>query len=244
MDILYIVIPAYNEEANIRQVIREWYPVIEAHPGGGASRMVVIDDGSRDGTFEILKEEAEEHPMLTPVTRTNSGHGATVLYGYRYALEHHADYVFQTDSDGQTRPEEFEPFWKERENCQMVIGWRNARQDGFGRIVTTRVLRLVVTLCFHVRIRDANTPYRLMQAGALEEDLPLIPEDYFLSNVLLRVIFAKKKRKVKEIPITFRPRQGGKNSINMKRIFGIGVKALKEFRILNRRIDEAVRSYR
>ena len=166
MDILYIVIPAYNEEANIRQVIREWYPVIEAHPGGGASRMVVIDDGSRDGTFEILKEEAEEHPMLTPVTRTNSGHGATVLYGYRYALEHHADYVFQTDSDGQTRPEEFEPFWKERENCQMVIGWRNARQDGFGRIVTTRVLRLVVTLCFHVRIRDANTPYRLMQAGA------------------------------------------------------------------------------
>ena len=47
MDRLFIVIPAYNEEANIRQVIEDWYPVVEKHNGDGKSRLVIIDDGSR-----------------------------------------------------------------------------------------------------------------------------------------------------------------------------------------------------
>ena len=48
MDSLYIIIPAYNEEANIGKVLDEWYPVVEAHPGAGRSRLVVVNDGSRD----------------------------------------------------------------------------------------------------------------------------------------------------------------------------------------------------
>ena len=112
MDCLYIVIPAYNEEENIRRVLEDWYPVVERHGGGGASRMVVVDDGSRDGTRKILDEFAAEHPLLVPLTKENGGHGAAVLWGYRYAIQNGADYVFQTDSDGQTLPEEFEPFWE------------------------------------------------------------------------------------------------------------------------------------
>lgn len=45
MEILYIVIPAYNEETNIEQCINDWYPVVEKHNGGGYSRLVIIDDG-------------------------------------------------------------------------------------------------------------------------------------------------------------------------------------------------------
>ena len=48
MDKLYIVIPAYNEQDNIEQVINDWYPVIEKHNGNGQSRLIVIDDGSKD----------------------------------------------------------------------------------------------------------------------------------------------------------------------------------------------------
>ena len=124
MDVLYMVIPAYNEEANIRRVLEDWYPVLERHDGGGRSRLVVVDDGSRDGTRRILDEFAREHPLLIPLTRKNGGHGAAVLYGYRYAIAHGADYIFQTDSDGQTLPEEFEPFWERRSRYAMVIGDR------------------------------------------------------------------------------------------------------------------------
>lgn len=74
------------------------------------------------------------------LTKENEGHGATLLFGYRYAMEHGADYIFQTDSDGQTRPEEFPAFWKSRAAYDMIIGYRNKRQDGWMRILVTKVL--------------------------------------------------------------------------------------------------------
>lgn len=236
MEKLYIVIPAYNEEENIRDVIDDWYPIIEKYNGGGESRLVIINDGSKDHTYEIMCEYAKERPLFTPITKPNGGHGATVLYGYHYALEHGADYIFQTDSDGQTLPEEFGPFWEERAQHDMVIGWRNGRQDGGSRVFVTKILKLVIRLCFGVSITDANTPFRLMKAETMKKYIGLIPENFNLSNVILSVIYEKKGCDVKYLPITFRPRQGGVNSINMKRIFKIGKQALKDFREINRAI--------
>lgn len=233
-DKLFIIIPAYNEQDNIRQVLDDWYPVIESHNGNGESRLIIIDDGSKDDTYRIMKKYATDHPLFKPITKTNSGHGATVLYGYHYSLKHDADFVFQTDSDGQTLPSEFEQFWQQREAYDMIIGWRNNRQDGESRVFVTRVLRLVIRICFGVSVKDANTPFRLMKADTLRRYIDLIPKDFNLSNVILSVIYAKKGCRVKYLPITFRPRQGGINSINMKKIFKIGRQALKDFRQINR----------
>lgn len=235
-DSLYIVIPAYNEQDNIKQVVTDWYPVVQQY--GEGSKLVVIDDGSKDSTFSILKEMTSEMPQLVPLTKPNGGHGATVLYGYRYALSQGADYIFQTDSDGQTLPSEFAPFWNSKEKYDMVVGYRSHRKDGFSRIVVTRVLRLVVHLCFHVFVLDSNTPYRLMKADTLKECMKYVPEDFFLSNVALTAIYKKKGKKLHFIPITFRPRQGGVNSINLPRIFKIGVKSFSDFREINKRLSE------
>ncbi len=233
MDVLYIVIPAYNEEENIDKTINDWYPIIERHNGSGRSRLVIIDDGSKDRTFAKLQKAAETRSLLIPITKPNGGHGATVLYGYRYALENGADYIFQTDSDGQTLPEEFEPFWQVREEWDMVIGWRKGRQDGASRVFVTKTLKAVIKVCFGISVKDANTPYRLMKAVTMQQYLELIPEGFNLSNVLLTVIYHKKNCRVKYIPITFRPRQGGINSINIKKIIGIGKHALNDFLKLN-----------
>ena len=236
MDKLFIVIPAYNEEENIRQVIDDWYPVVEAHNGDGESRLVIIDDGSKDSTFKIMEEYAKERPLFCPITKPNGGHGATVLYGYHYALDHGADYIFQTDSDGQTLPSEFEAFWEQRSLYDMVIGWRKGREDGASRVFTTKVLKLVIKVCFGVTVTDANTPFRLMKASILQEQIKLVPKDFNLSNVIITVIYTKKGLGVKYMPITFRPRQGGVNSINLKKIFKIGKQALKDFREINKAI--------
>lgn len=235
-DVLYMIIPAYNESANIAQLVDDWYPVIEAHDGGGKSRMVIIDDGSKDDTFAILEKLAESRPLLKPITKPNSGHGATILHGYKYAISEGADYIFQTDSDGQTKASEFEDFWKRRRRYDMVIGWRRSREDGASRVFVTNVLRLVVRLVFGVKVRDANTPYRLMKRETLEKYISIIPDDYFLTNVVISVIFKKKNLAVRYLPITFRPRQGGVNSINIRKITGIGLQALKDFRTINRRL--------
>lgn len=239
MESLYIVIPAYNEEANIEHVIHDWYPVVERHAADGKSRLLVIDDGSRDGTYQILRRYCGRYPLLETVTKPNAGHGATVLYGYHYALDHGAEYIFQTDSDGQTLPEEFEPFWEQRRQYDFLIGRRWHRQDGKGRILVTRVLRLVIQLTFKVRTEDANTPYRLMHRDTLQEILQYVPEDFHLSNVLISVLYSKGPYRVKYLPITFRPRQGGVNSVNFRKIFRIGRQAWKEFRRIERSLEKS-----
>ena len=232
MEKLYIVIPAYNEQDNIEDVVKDWYPVVEKC--GADSRLVIIDDGSKDATYEKMQELAKNRPQFTPLHKENGGHGATILFGYRYAIEQGADYIFQTDSDGQTLPAEFDEFWNQREKYDMVIGHRKGRQDGFSRVVVTKVLKAVCLLCFHVSVQDANTPFRLMKAESLKKEIGLIPQDYNLSNVVVSVLFIKKGYKVKYLPITFRPRQGGVNSINIKKIIKIGQKAIKDFIQINK----------
>lgn len=236
MDKLYIVIPAYNEQDTIEQVIREWYPIVEN--AGRESRLVIVNDGSKDTTFQIMQECAKNRPQFIPLTKENSGHGATVLWAYKYALEEGADYIFQTDSDGQTLPEEFLPFWRERENYDMVIGHRRHRQDGISRYIVTKTLKYVIKVCFGVTVTDANTPFRLMKAETLKKNIDLIPENFNLSNVIISVIYAKKNLKVKYIPITFRPRQGGGNSINLRKISRIGIQAFSDFVKINKTLKK------
>ncbi|MBR4175494.1 MAG: glycosyltransferase family 2 protein [Lachnospiraceae bacterium] len=227
--ILYIVIPAYNEEKNIRRTVSEWYPIVARHSGNGQSRMLVIDDGSKDSTYEILKELAQDYRLLQPVTKKNGGHGDTLLMGYDMAIKAGADYVFQTDSDGQTDPMEFEPFWESLKDHDVVIGKRPVRGDGFIRKVIEKVVCVLLFCVFGVRVSDANAPYRLMKAEVLKKYLPRLPEHFNIPNIMLTTYFVKYKEKVKFINISFKPRQGGKNSINMKKIFAIGIKAVGDF---------------
>lgn len=239
MSKIYFVMPAYNEEENIGFTIGCWYRVVEElHAQGVDARLVVANDGSKDNTFSIMERLRAEHPLYEPLDKPNTGHGATVLYLYRYALVHGADYVFQTDSDGQTIPDEFWQMWRNRENYDFQIGHRTGRQDGFSRVLVTKTLRLVVWLMFREWVVDANTPFRLMRADKLQEVMRVIPEEYNLSNVAISAIATKWKYKIAWPRITFKPRQGGVNSINMKRIFRIGRKALGDFRNINKNIQE------
>ena len=137
--------------------------------------------------------------------------------------------MFQTDSDGQTLPSEFPIFWKNRRKCGLLIGSRVKRMDGLSRIFVTWVLQMVLLIIFRIPIRDANTPYRLMQCSELKKVLTKVPENFFLSNVLITVIYTKQNRGVHYYPITFLERQNGSNSINLKKILLIGSRAFFQF---------------
>ena len=239
MDKIYFVLPAYNEEANIEEVIAQWHPICEKiNAEGNEAHLIIANDGSKDKTFAIMQSLQSKYPLLEPLDKPNSGHGATVLYLYRYAIADKADYIFQTDSDGQTLPEEFWQMWNNRHNYDFQIGTRGGRQDGASRVFVTKTLRLVVWLMFHVWVKDANTPFRLLKVEKLKPILDVIPQDYNLANVAVSAIAVRWNYKIGWYPITFRPRQGGVNSINMKRIFGIGKKALGDFSQINRALKK------
>ncbi len=236
MSVLYIVIPAYNESANIKKTIEQWYPVVEKHNDEGRSRLVVINDGSKDNTYELLCTCAKDRPLLVPLTKPNGGHGPTLLYGYRYAIDQDADYIFQTDSDGQTDPAEFEQFWNQRGRYDAVIGNRTERGDGKSRKFVENVVCFLLGLIFGVKVPDANAPYRLMKADLVAQYIGKLPESFNIPNIMLTTFFVYYKEKVKFIPITFKPRQGGTNSINVKKIVKIGWQAVRDFRKLKKQM--------
>ena len=229
---IYFVLPAYNESENIEATIRQWYPVVEKV--GKECRLVIANDGSKDQTYNILVAVQNSFPQLVPIDKPNSGHGATVLFLYRYAIKHGADFIFQTDSDGQTNPEEFWQMFDNKDKYDFQIGHRIGRQDGASRIFVTKILRLVVWLMFHEWVVDANTPFRLMKSEKLKPIMDVIPHDFFLCNVAISAIAVKWKYKIQWYRITFKPRQGGVNSINLKKIIRIGWKALRDFYSINK----------
>ena len=233
MNSLYIIIPAYNEADNINNIIEEWYPVVEAHRGTGDSRLVIIDDGSKDDTYEIAKKAVQDKPLAQVFTKENGGHGSTIYYGYNYALEQNADYIFQTDSDGQTLAGEFEDFWNAREEADAIIGSRIDRADGAGRRIVSLFVRLTLLATFHVKAEDVNTPYRLMNHNALQDALKCIPDGYSLTNIALTGLLLK-NHTVKFLPITFRPRQAGTNSINIIKIAKLGFHAISELAAIDK----------
>ena len=240
---LYIVVPAYNESEYIATFIENWYPVVETY-GDSNSRLVIINDGSKDNTFAIASELKSSYPQLEVLDKPNGGHGDTVLYGYRYAIENGAQWVFQTDSDGQTLPNEFGPFWDARGEYPIVIGVRTKREDGNDRAFVERTLCRILRIVFGVKLDDANAPFRLMQSSILERYIQLLPPHYNLPNAVLTALFVREGERVAFKPITFRPRQGGVNSINIRRIVAIGWQAIGDFIAIRKNVISYERSSR
>lgn len=233
MDTLYIVMPAYNEEENIESVVRSWYPVLEGK--SESSRLVIADSGSRDRTHEILEQlRSGDFPQLEILHTDNQYHGPKVIALYKYAIANGADYIFQTDSDGQTDPEEFGAFWKARRKYAGIFGNRKVRGDGKDRAFVEKVVCALVLLYFGVKIPDANAPFRLMKVQTVAKYIDKMPEDYNLPNIMMTTYFAYYREPTAFRTISFKPRQAGVNSVNIPRIVKIGWNALGDFHKLKK----------
>ena len=222
MDILYIVMPAYNEETNIENVVNQWMQV-------GVNKMIIADSGSTDSTHEKLLNLQKTYPQLVILSNTEKQHGPKLMALYDYSIKNGADYIFQTDSDGQTNPQEFAAFWSLRNNYDIILGHRYKRDDGKIRAFVEGVVCFLVRIYFHVNIPDANAPFRLMKSKIIEKYLHRLPPDYNLPNIMLTVYFTYYKENITFRKITFKARQSGVNSINISKIITIGWNALFDF---------------
>ena len=225
---LYIIIPAYNEKENIVKCVVDWYAVIEQF-GNDESRLVIVDDGSKDNTLDLLQELKKKHKQLIVLKKENGGHGSAVLYGYNYAIDQKADWVFQTDSDGQTNPKEFGDFWAKRTKYDALIGIRTARKDGLLRKSIEKVVCIMLFLFFGIRIKDANAPFRLMKSSTIKKYIKKLPKNFNIPNIMMTTYFVYFNESLCFLPISFKAREKGKNSVNLYKIFQIGWRAIGDF---------------
>ncbi len=227
-EILYIVMPAYNEEMNIDNVVQSWYSILNGK--NEMSRIVIADSGSTDATHQKLEELQRKFPKLDILSGTGKFHGPKVIALYDYAIKNGADWIFQTDSDGQTDPNEFAAFWNIRNEYDGIFGERTVRGDGKSRAFVEKVVCFLLRLYFGVKVPDANAPFRLMRSSVVRKYLSRLDADYNLPNIMMTTYFAYYNEKLTFRKISFKPRQGGVNSINIPKIVRIGWKALGDFR--------------
>lgn len=235
---LIVVMPIYNEEANIRAVITEWISCLRRLEID--FQLVALDDGSSDRTHEILLElEALNRNTLCLLTKANSGHGITCRMGYDVAAVSQAEWVLQIDSDGQCEPKHFAEFWRRTEKCDCIFGLRTSRGDGAARVLTSAICRLASSIICGQDLRDPNVPYRLMRREVLQKALRFIPPSFNIHNVALTYVLKKRPGlRWDYVPIHFPDRAAGQNSLNILKVVTWGAEMLLELMRIRFHADE------
>ena len=206
---LIVVLPVYNEEGCIGEVVRSWRETLARL--GIRFGILVFNDGSTDGTARALEQFAGD-ARIEVIPKPNSGHGPTILQGYRRAAAQ-AEWVFQCDSDNEMSPEAFPRLWEKRERYDALLGARTGRSQSRGRALISEVSRLSVRLWFGPGVTDVNTPYRLVRARVLEEIARQIPADTFAPNVIISGALALAGLRIWNEPVEHRGRRTGRVSI-------------------------------
>ncbi len=228
---LWIIMPVYNEEEAIDFVVKEWTNVLDgmALP----YTLCILNDGSKDGTLGKLHQLATAHPRLHIIDKPNSGHGQTCIYGYQYALQQGADWIFQIDSDGQCDPQYFPTLIAHTEKHRCIYGVRRTRDDGTQRIIVSHFVTLFVFVATGQWLRDPNVPYRLIHADVMRTFVNEVPSDFHLANIYVTVRSNKASR-IKWVPIHFRDRMGGTASVKTFSFVKHGFKLFQQLKAAQR----------
>jgi glycosyltransferase involved in cell wall biosynthesis len=161
---LSVFFPAYNDSGTIASmVIRTVQTASKLTPD---FEIIIVDDGSGDGTADIADELARTYPQVRAVHHpTNRDYGAALQTGFRSATK---ELIFYTDGDAQYDPTELAELWSKIGGADLVNGYKISRADPLHRIVIGRVYHHIVSALFGLKLRDVDCDFRLMRRSIFE----------------------------------------------------------------------------
>ena len=242
---LSIVMPAYNEQDCIEKVVANWTDFLAKKFPGQPTTLIVINDGSKDRTGELLDVIKKTNPLLTVVHQKNGGHGNAVVNGYRKAVELGSEYVFQTDSDDQFITDDFDKLWAKRHESDFILGYRQVRHDASVRLFITKFLRNTISSVYGTYILDSNIPFRLIKGTFLRKLMDQLPNpEPFAPNIFLSVMAKKAGQKTFDIPITHKDRETGQVSIVKWNLWKVCIRSFKELLRFRMELNDKVKAIR
>ena len=216
---LAIVMPVYNEEGAIEQVVKKWVQLFRAEDID--FEFHIYNDGSKDQSGPLLDRLAKEFSELKIHHKSNSGHGPTILQGYRENCR--ATWIFQIDSDDELGTNGFSKLWYQRYQYDFLIGTRKGRKAPFARKLITAVTAITVRVRYGKGIQDVNCPFRLMRSTIFRDLFHQIPTDTFAPNVIISGFAAQERLRIFQVPIIHNFRQTGEVSIKHWKLFKAAV---------------------
>ncbi|MGB8857718.1 MAG: glycosyltransferase family 2 protein [Ilumatobacteraceae bacterium] len=158
--------PCYNDEFAIGKMVRDVHAGLEGAVDD--FEVIVVNDGSKDGSLSVLRELATEFPRLRIVNHeVNRGYGGALISGFQAATK---EWVFYTDGDAQYDATEIvRSIAAVRDDTDVVQGFKIGRGDPWHRKVIGRVYHHVVKLLFRLRVRDTDCDFRLIRHTVLDK---------------------------------------------------------------------------
>lgn len=208
-----IVLPAYNEVESLEVAVERALEVLPEIVDD--YEVIVVDDGSRDGTRELATRLLEaHHPRLRlAVHPTNRGYGAALRTGFALADK---DLVFYTDADNQFDPGDLKHFLPRMQEFDLIVGFRVYRYDTFLRSMLSWVYNQLVSLLFRVRVRDVDCSFKLFRREVVEK-ITIECDDFFVDTELV----AKARRwnfRLLEKGVRHYPRLAGETTVRASHI--------------------------
>jgi glycosyltransferase involved in cell wall biosynthesis len=209
------VVPAFNEEASISATLKELRSIAPD------CDVVVVDDGSRDGTAESARAGGAVVVRLP----FNLGVGGAVRSGLRYAAEHGYDRAVVVDADGQHDPAGIATLLDvlDRDDADMAVGSRFANGAGgysVGRIrrEAMRLLALIVRVLSGERFSDTTSGFRAFNRPVMELLAREYPAEYLADTVEALLLIHYAGFRIEEVPVPIRPRAAGVPSTRRLRL--------------------------
>jgi dolichol-phosphate mannosyltransferase len=219
---LAVIMPVYNEEEVISKTVGKWTEELKRH--GINFRIHAYNDGSKDDTLKKLSDIAEQNERLVVHNKSNSGHGPTILQGYRE--NSNVEWVFQIDSDDEMGPESFLRLWGRRKNYDFLIGKRDGRFSPLARKAISFISRITVQIFYGKGVWDVNSPYRLMRTESFKDIFLRIPADTFAPNVIISgVVCLKRDLRILEVLVPHQNRRTGKVALKKWKLFRAAMKS-------------------
>ena len=211
---LTVIIPAFNEEDNLQTIL----PPLISYCRENNWQIILVNDGSRDRTREILRE-FEDEPLLQVIHhKLNKGYGAAIKTGIKYC---ETDYLITFDADGQHYMEDIEKLV----NCliardaDMVVGSRKGLKSAtVSRGLGKWIIRLIANIMMTVPIHDINSGMKIYRTDLAQKYLYLTTDTMSFSDVIT-LIFINNRHLVVEEPIRIRERTTGRSTIGFQTAF-------------------------
>ena len=200
---LSVVLPTFNEEENIVQTVenalialKQYIPEYE---------IIIVNDGSRDETGNLTAKLAEAHDTVRVIKHpVNRGYGGALRSGFEASTK---EFVFFTDSDGQFRFDEIQKFIPLLGEYDMLLGFREDRQDPWFRKLNSRIGNLLARLMLEIHVRDINCAFKFFRRSLLQ-DLPLRSQGAFINTEILA--YARRSEwSLFQLPVKHYPRLRG-----------------------------------
>jgi len=206
---LTIVVPAYNEEANLPALIASLRAFCEEH----SCRAVIVNDGSKDATAALLAEIKGEIMVRAVHHKLNRGYGGAIKSGI---CEARSQYVITIDADGQHDLNDVVALYRKavETDADMVVGSRIGQKEAsVYRGIGKSLIRWFANLLLPMPVKDINSGMKIYDTVLAKKYLPLCPDHMAFSDIIL-MVFVSQRHRVLEMPITVHPRKGGVSTIS------------------------------